>query len=172
MKRNKSTVYRVRVHVSITVLDSTNVYTQNFNSSSTTGNKPWVDNSTLPNRYMEYSKTQATTIIASNSSSATGALYYFGSINSTDRALGSINSGTSVNHGGIYYGVRMKNNTGVTIRAFSISFTGEQWRHSKESAQKLVLSYKTSISSPTGRTDRFPGSSQRQKRGIKMGNRH
>src|SRR5688572_27125843 len=139
-------VFGAEAQVSITVLDSTNAYVQNFNSLSATVNTPWTSNATLPNWYMEATKIAGTTITASNGSSATGTFYNFGSTGSTDRTLGSINSGTT---GHYFYGVRMKNNSGVSIRAFSITFTGEQWRHSKENAQKLEFSYKTSTSAIT-----------------------
>jgi autotransporter-associated beta strand protein len=53
-----------------------------------------------------------------------GALYSYGSVGSSERALGSIASGTTVGQ----FGAILTNNTGVTLNDVTINFTGEQWR--------------------------------------------
>ena len=143
------TVIAAKAQVSITALGQTAAYTQNFNSLSSSANVNWVNNTTLPNWYADRTKGTLTTLLAGNGSSNTGGLYNFGGTGSTDRALGSIGSG---NTGDYMWGVRMKNNTTVTITAFNISFTGEQWHNSKAAAQALTVSYRTSTSAITSVT--------------------
>ncbi len=59
-----------------------------------------------------------------NGGSTTGDTYSFGVAASTDRALGSLRSGTLVPIFGSCY----TNNTGSTINSITIHYTGEQWR--------------------------------------------
>ena len=54
----------------------------------------------------------------------TGDTYSYGSAGSTDRALGSLRSGTLVPTFGACY----TNNTGAAIQSLDIAYTGEQWR--------------------------------------------
>lgn len=97
-------------------------YSQDFNTLPATGtNQPWENNLTIPGWY-----SSRTAINAGNGSSNTGALYSFGDNGSSDRALGSIGSGST---GTVYYGVRFQNNTGGTIHALRIEYKGEQWRN-------------------------------------------
>ena len=57
----------------------------------------------------------------------------------TDRALGSIASGTP---GNFAYGVRFQNDTAQAITNITISYTGEQWRNGGNTAtQTLAFSY-------------------------------
>ena len=96
--------------------------TENFNTLATTGTGlTWTDNVTIPGWY-----TSRPTYNTDTGGSGTGALYSYGSTASTDRALGTVGSGTT---GNILAGVRLVNNTGVTITSLDISFVGEQWRN-------------------------------------------
>lgn len=100
----------------------TNTYTQNFNSLSNTGNNnPWTNNTTLVGWY-----STRTTYQASDGTGNTGDLYSFGTTGSVERALGSINGGST---GNISYAVQLRNLTGGVITSLDISFTGEQWRN-------------------------------------------
>lgn len=62
---------------------------------------------------------------ATGTGSSTGnGVYSLGNAGSTDRALGSLASGT-----GIYaFGMILTNQTGATLNNFTVSFTAEQWR--------------------------------------------
>ena len=91
----------------------------------------WTDNSTLPGWYA--SKTSGTgapavgSYRAGTGTDTTGALYSFGIAGMnpvTDRALGSVASGTPGN-----FGVRFQNDTAQAITNITISYTGEQWRN-------------------------------------------
>lgn len=115
-------------------------YTQNFNTlaNSGTGNA-WTDNSTITGWYGS-----RTTYNASDGSSNAGALYSFGAASASDRALGSVGSGSTTT---VYYGARFFNNTGGTISALKITYTGEQWRNGgNTSAQTVNFAYQTGTS--------------------------
>ncbi len=56
--------------------------------------------------------------------SNTGDTFSYGLAGDTDRALGSLRSGTLIPT----YGAQFTNNTGGTITSLTISYTGEQWR--------------------------------------------
>src|SRR5205807_990991 len=91
-------------------------------------------------------------------SSNAGALYSFGVAGTnpvTDRALGTVASGSTLT---IYYAVKLANNTGATITSLDISYVGEQWRNGgNTSAQSLTFQYQvansgaiTGANNPTG----------------------
>ncbi len=109
-------------------------YTQNFNSLANTGtSNAWADDSTLSGWY-----STRTTYRADNGSSNTGALYSFGAPSTTERALGSIASGSTAT---IYYGVRLHNDTSSSVSTITISYTGEQWRNGGNTTQQKLAFY-------------------------------
>lgn len=63
-------------------------------------------------------------------SANTGAFWSFGSGTlPADRALGMVNANTMAAQGSsAFLGVRLTNNTGVTLNEFTVSYTGEQYR--------------------------------------------
>ncbi len=69
-----------------------------------------------------------------------GNLYSFGTGATTDRALGAISSGNAA-IGNMFWGVRLRNNTGFTINSLDVSYVGEQWRNSGAGAQTVGFSY-------------------------------
>lgn len=115
-------------------------YSENFDALVATGsNNTWSNNNTIPGWYAT-----RTTYNAANGSSNAGALYSFGATGSTDRALGSIGSGST---GTIYYGARFQNNTGGPITALKVSYSGEQWRNGGTATPHTVAwSYQTGAS--------------------------
>ncbi|MBK9091355.1 MAG: DUF11 domain-containing protein [Anaerolineae bacterium] len=119
-------------------------YEQNFDTLSNTGTgNPWTDDSTIAGWY-----TNKTTYNAGTGTSTTGSVFSFGSTGSTERALGSVASGTT---GAIYYGVRLVNDTGSTVSAIAIGYTGEQWRNSADASQhSLAFAYQVGATSLTG----------------------
>lgn len=109
-------------------------YTQDFDglAASGTGN-PWSDDGTIAGWYSSRSAYNAST-----GSSTTGALYSFGSTGSSERSLGSLASGAT----SIHYGVRFFNDQAVTVGSITVSYSGEQWRNSGNTAQhQLNFSY-------------------------------
>lgn len=81
----------------------------------------------------------------------TGAFWSFGSSGSTDRALGGVSSNTLVPTvgGKMYLGLRLTNQTGVTLDQFTLSYNGEQWRDGgvnapgTPAAQSLIFMWST-----------------------------
>ena len=152
-------------HASAQVLLSSGTYSQNFDAlPSTVVNSPWTNNVTLVGWYAGASNSTAATfggtgstgaptnIIVSAGAGNAGGLYSFGTngVNPvTDRALGSISSGTPQQIG---YGVRFTNDTGVSLTNFTISYIGEEWRNGgNSSVQSLAFSYRVdslSITNP------------------------
>lgn len=71
-----------------------------------------------------------------------GETYSYGAINSNDRALGSIASGTNVPS----FGITFENNTGSDIATVNVSFVGEQWRSGDAAAtapDSTIFEYST-----------------------------
>ena len=124
----------------------TGIYNQDFNTLANTGTSiPWTDNITITGWY-----SSRTIYNSGDGSSNAGALYSFGTTGSTERALGSVGSGST---GTVFYGVRMKNNTGTTITALKVTYTGEQWRNGGNlSAQTVNFAYRSSATPITSIT--------------------
>lgn len=133
-------------------------YSQNFDSlasSTTTTTVPWADNTTLPGWYASRAYTAGTTSAygpyaytsyrVSGGELNTGWLYSYGTngVNAiTDRALGSLSSGTPKTN---VFGVRLQNDTGGILGNVTVSYTGEQWRNGGNTAvQMLGFSYQVS----------------------------
>jgi Domain of unknown function DUF11/Divergent InlB B-repeat domain len=117
-------------------------YTQNFDSLPSAATITWANNSTITGWYHQRTGAGAT-IVPGTGSSATGALYSFGAVGSAERALGAV---SSVGTGGVFYGVRLLNQTGVTITSLRVSYAGEQWRRAATAApaaQTVAFSYVT-----------------------------
>jgi predicted extracellular nuclease len=115
-------------NISVTTLGSP--ITQNFDTLASSGTPAWADDSTLPGWYAQFgtNATNPTAYTPSTGNSGTGALYSFGVAGTnpvTDRALGSVGSGTPTD---IYWALKLTNNTGSTITSLAISYTGEEWR--------------------------------------------
>jgi len=82
---------------------------------------------------------------ADNGSLATGNTYSYGTSASTDRALGSLASGGV---GPTHFGLKLTNNTGGSINAIDITYTGEQWRNGGNlSTDVLYFEYSTDATS-------------------------
>ena len=97
-------------------------YAQNFDSLATSGSaNSWADNVTVLGWYASKSLGGASVTTYRSDNTLTGALYSYGvaGVNSVaDRALGSTSSGTP---GTIAYGVRLTNDTAITLESTCIS---------------------------------------------------
>ncbi|HEX6717410.1 MAG TPA: lamin tail domain-containing protein [Pyrinomonadaceae bacterium] len=135
---------------SMTTLDSP--LTENFNTLATAGTaNAWSDNSTIGGMYAQFVAvpTNPTTYIADAGTSNTGAIHSYGTGTNTERALGSVASGTT---GDIYFGFKLTNNTGNTITSLDVSYVGEQWRNGgNTAAQQLDFQYR--VAAPGTVTD-------------------
>lgn len=86
---------------------------------------------------------------ADTGSGNSGAVYNYGSSNSTDRALGLLASGTNA----FAIGTAFTNTSGQTITSITIRYTGEYWRSSTAQQNTLTFAYGiTSGSSATTAT--------------------
>ncbi len=113
--------------ISLTTIGS--AYTQNFDTLANTSTS-----STVPNgwAFSEAGTNANTTYTAGTGSSTTGDTYSFGSTASTERAVGGLQSGTLTPT----IGASFTNNTGSTINALQIAYTGEQWRIGNSAAAR------------------------------------
>jgi hypothetical protein len=83
---------------------------------------------------------------AGTGSDNTGDVYSFGASGSTDRALGSLSSGSL----SPMFGANFVNNTGATITSLLISYVGEQWRSGATGrADRLDFQYSLNATSLT-----------------------
>jgi hypothetical protein len=128
-------------------------YSQNFDTLANTGTSgTWTDNSTLTGWYASRAYTAGTTSAygpfaytsyrVDAGATTSGSIYSYGSASSTDRALGSLSSGTPKTNS---FGVLFQNDTGTALNNVLISYTGEQWRNGGNTAQNantLAFSYK------------------------------
>jgi uncharacterized protein len=106
-----------QAQVSITALGVP--VTENFDSLVNTGTS-----SALPPGWAFSEIGGDATYGASDGASNTGNVYSYGTNATTERAFGSLLSGTRVHT----IGAQFQNNTGGTIQTLAIAFTGEQWR--------------------------------------------
>lgn len=116
------------------------VYSQSFDSLSNTGTaNAWTNDLTLPGWSLFSSAgVAASTFRADAGTSNAGAIYSYGSTGSTERAFGSVASGTFA--GNIV--LALSNNTGSLLNSFTLGYTGEQWRNGgNTAAQSLTLEY-------------------------------
>jgi uncharacterized protein len=127
---------------------STSPVTQDFNTLSNSANS-----STLPaGWYLTELGTGAAAdgaYVPGTGSSNAGGAYSFGAASTTERALGSLGSGTVAP---IYYGARFTNNTGSVITSIAISYTGEMWRRGTATAangEGLTFAYSTDATNLT-----------------------
>ena len=85
-------------------------------------------------------------------SSNGGGAYSFGAAGSTERALGSLGSGTVTP---IQYGAQFTNHTGAVISSVTITYTGEMWRRGTATAtsgEGLTFAYSTDATALTSGT--------------------
>jgi uncharacterized protein len=140
-----------RAQVSVTTLGVP--YTQNFDTLPASGSATWTNNSTIPGWFHARTGT-GTTIVANDGSSNAGNLYSYGTGTATERALGSVGSGNAA-VGNLFWGLRLQNNSGATITALDVTYTGEQWRNSAAAAQTVDFSYLVGSPTVTGSLAEF-----------------
>ncbi len=124
------------------------VYTQNFNTLDTSSS---LSSSILPTGWSIIEINGTSTTAANNQykggtgSSNAGDTYSFGSANSSERALGSVTSGSLAS---CQYGIKYTNNTGAPITSISITYKGEQWRigNAAQHIDSLLFLYSTTAS--------------------------
>ncbi len=131
------------------LMNSSGSYSQDFNTLASSGaTSTWTDNSSIANWFWQSTAT-GTTYAIDNGGSNSGGRKSYGTTASTDRAMGSLGSGSAT----VAYGILLKNTSGGTITDIKISYTGEQWRNGgNTTVQPLSFFYKTSTSAITDLT--------------------
>ncbi|MCC6684397.1 MAG: hypothetical protein IT247_04940, partial [Bacteroidia bacterium] len=134
-----------QAQVSITSVGQT--YSQNFNALPSSGTTTWSNNSTLSSWYADRSSGNgAISFYSDNGATSSDGLYSYGT-DASDRSLGALPGNPGV--GNLTLGLRMKNNSGSTITALTITYSAEQWRANGSGSQTIGFSYKTSSSAIT-----------------------
>lgn len=131
-------------------------YTQDFDGLGTTsssgvtsGNLGNINSSLEGWFFLELGSGANTTITAGNGSSGTGDTYNFGATGNANRTLGALRVGSDafpvVNP---RFGFYFTNNTGSTITALQIAYTGETWRRGFDNrSDRLDFQYSANATS-------------------------
>ena len=128
--------------VSLTTLGA--AYTQNFDGLANSGTS-----SSVPSGWAFLETGGNTLYTAGTGSSATGDTYSFGASAASDRAFGTLLSGSVTST----LGVSFTNNTGATITSLDISYVGEEWRLGTASrTDQLNFEYSLNATSLTSGT--------------------
>ncbi len=128
-------------------------YSQNFDGLVSSGNAtnvfgngtftqyaiPSTNNSTTgwSGARIVQSGTALTSLVADTGTGNSGAIYSYGSSNSTDRALGMVASGSNT----FAVGAAFTNTSNATITSLTITYTGEFWRSSTSVQNVLTFGY-------------------------------
>jgi len=120
-------------------------YTENFNSLATSG----TDNVlTIPGLQLLEAGGGARDnelYAADNGVSNTGDTYSYGTTDSSDRALGALQSGSLIATSGACF----VNNTGAAIESVDVAYTGEQWRlGTADRADRIDVQYSLDATDP------------------------
>jgi VCBS repeat-containing protein len=138
---------------SISLATLGNAYTQNFDTlSNVTGSTTNV--LTINGWYLDESGTSSRNngqYAVDTGGSTTGDIYSYGAASNTERAYGTLRSGTLIP----IIGASFTNSTGSIITSLAISYTGEQWRAgvlNRGLADRLDFQVSTSATSLTSGT--------------------
>jgi hypothetical protein len=128
------------------VINTTGLYTQNFNTLLLSGTTGWVNNTTLPGWYAQRA-VGSLDITASTGSATGGSLYSFGSASSAERALGSLGSSGT---GNFAWGVIFQNTALTNLTFTDFNFIGELWRRGATGKiDKIEFDYRIGSTAPT-----------------------
>ncbi|GGG37124.1 T9SS type A sorting domain-containing protein [Hymenobacter glacieicola] len=121
------------------------VYSQNFDGTATTGT---ATTTAYPAGWagVRLSGTGTAneafaTLAITDGSANSGAVYSVGTTNATDRAMGSIASGSTVPA----FGAVFINGTGAAVTRVNVALRGEQWRSGSFTDQNEVLAFEYSL---------------------------
>jgi hypothetical protein len=131
------------LHAACISLDTPGVaYVQDFNTLSNVAGST-TNNLTIPGWFLTESGGGARDneqYAVDTGGSSAGDSYSYGASGSTERALGSVRSGTLIP----VFGACLTNNTGFAITRLSIAYTGEEWRLGTEGrSDELDFQYST-----------------------------
>ncbi len=133
----------VRAAGSISLAALGTPYTQNFDTLANTGTSPTTP---LGWGLSEAGTNADTTYAAGDGTGNGGNTYSFGSVGSTERAFGGLQSGALIPT----IGAAFTNNTGSPITSLAIAYTGEEWRLGTAGrTDQIVFQYSTDATSLT-----------------------
>ncbi|MEI8085896.1 MAG: T9SS type A sorting domain-containing protein [Paludibacter sp.] len=136
--------------------------TQDFNILAFRSAGTWTDGSTNPLKDWYASGVDPLTPFGiviptayglNTGSTVAAGLYSFGLSANSNRALGWVPNGTTSSLS--YYGWRLKNTSGSTIKVIEIKWRGQQWRKTSAGLKSLDLSYQTGNSMTSLTTGSF-----------------
>ena len=131
----------------VTPIQFAGSYSQNFDTLASTGST----GTALPQGFqiVEAGSNANSSYAVGSGSSNAGGSYSFGSTGSTDRALGSLGSGTLAP---IYFGGVLTNTLSSTLTSLTFAYTGEQWRLGNSTDDGLVFQYQVGATGVNGGT--------------------
>ncbi|UEG50205.1 endonuclease [Ferruginibacter lapsinanis] len=133
----------------VVITNTITPYTQDFNTLASTG----ATGSAMPSgwTFLETgSGSPNTTYGVDAGGASSGNTYSYGAASNSERALGSLTSGSLHS----VYGVSFTNNTGSILTSITVTYVGEQWRLGANSGRLDTLNFQystdaTSLSSGT-----------------------
>lgn len=112
------------------------IYGQSFDSLSA---GTFTNDTTLAGWSLFRAAGTTLSLTVGTGSTNAGGFYSFGSTAATDRALGSVASGST---GTLNYALALTNNTGNALNSFTLRYDGEQWRNGGVTAvHSLTVQY-------------------------------
>lgn len=151
----------VSAQAAVSVTSAAFTYAQSFDSLAATGSTAWTNDATLAGWSLFRASGSSLAVTAGTGSSNAGGFYSFGVGTQSDRALGSVASGST---GTLSYVLALTNDSGSALNSFTLRFDGEQWRHGGATspavslAQNLKLEYGFGTT-PAGVAWQVPGGS-------------
>jgi len=123
-------------------------YTENFDTLPSSGDVPWVDDSTVPGFIAgaNSNNTPDGNLKATDGAASLNGLLNLGTALSNERALGS-KSTSGDGFANIAYAVVFQNTSPIALTVTNVSYTGELWRTNKTPAglaEQWFTYYKTS----------------------------
>lgn len=111
--------------------------------SATAGVQSAVTGTTFDGVKLAGTGTSPMNLVASDGSANSGAIYSYGNGTDSERALGSLASGTNIPA----IGVEIRNDSGAAWSSITIRFTQENWRSSTSTRNVIAASYALSTTS-------------------------
>ncbi len=137
------TILHVFAFSQVNITSLATPYTQDFNTLANTSTS-----STLPTGWLllETGTSANTTYSADNGASNAGNTYSYGTTGATERAFGTVQSGSVIPTIGVYF----TNHSGGAITSIAVNYTGEQWRAglaNRTAPDSLEFQYSTDATS-------------------------
>lgn len=139
--------YSAAAQVSITATGPGGAYTQNFSVLTTVDFQHFDNTAPLAGVYAlrSFNNSVPNTFFADDGSGTTASFKNYGLNADPDRAFGGLVDPLAIGTGELNYGIRFRNDTGVTITSIEVRYVGEQWRDQSTASQTLGFSYRQAV---------------------------